>query len=111
MAQVTTGWNDVSSTLRDSHEFEFGGGQIVVVVTDIASATPNWDTQVEMPDGTWVRIHAGNGQVDQSNPFRSYNAPAGNYRIRCDQATNINFQNVKIYWSHRPNTMQDAALY
>ena len=109
MATLNTGPNEVTSGTRASQEFDFNGGRLGIMITDIASTAPDWDCQVKMPDATWSRVSSQ--QIDSNNRFRSYTCPAGTYRMYCDTNTPGDFTPVKIYWYNVPMSMRDAALY
>ena len=93
------GWKEATTGERESQEFMVRAGGVYVVITDIPNSTPDWDFQIQMPDGTWLK--ASGSQVDQSNPLRAYNCPPGPCRMRCDTSTTSHFSPVKIYWKDR----------
>ena len=108
---ISTGFREVTSGARASEEFIFEGGGIGYMVTDVPNTTPDWDLQVELPDGTWARVHGNSDQIDSAKPYDTLTVPAGNYRLHCDNATAANYTPVKLYYAYIPQTMRDAALY
>ena len=108
---LTTGINEVTSGTRASKEFVFQGGGIGYMVTDAPNTTPDWDLQVELPDGTWVRVNANGKQVDSAKPYDTLVVPAGTYRLHCDSTVAGNFTPVSLFWCYVPQSMRDAALY
>ena len=102
---LTTSINEVTSGTRASKEFKFRGGAMGYMVTDAPNTTPDWDLQVELPDGTWVRVNA-NGK-----PYDTLTVPAGTYRLHCDSTVAGNYTPVSLFWCYVPQSMRDAALY
>ena len=110
---IRPGWNNVTSGNRASHAFDFEGGRIGYLVLDAAAAnTPDWDLEMQMPDNSWVRVHANGDQIDSAKNYDTLIVPAGHFRLHCDIATPTSaFTGVKLYWCCIPQTMQDAAIF
>ena len=108
---LTTGINVVTSAERSSLEWDFQGGGIGYMVADTPGTTPNWDLQIQLPDDTWVRVHATGKQIDQGKPYDTLSVPAGRYRIYCDTTTPAQYTGVSLFWFYIPQSMRDAALY
>ena len=108
---LVTGFQEVTSGERESLAFDFQGGAIGYIVTDVPNTSPDWDLQVQLPGGDWERVHANGDQVDSAKPYDHLVVPAGRYRLRCDSSTAANYTPVKLFYAYIPQTMQDAALY
>ena len=108
---LQSGFQEITSGERASEEFDFRGGRIGFAVVDVPNATPDWDLQVRLPSGDWVRVHNASHQVDSVKPYESLYVPLGTYRVNCDTATEAHHTPVKIYWAYVPASMRDAALH
>ena len=66
---LVTGLQEVTSSERATQTFSFQGGGIGYMVTGAPNTAPYWDLEIQLPDDTWIRVHAASKQVDSAKPF------------------------------------------
>ena len=102
---LPTGWQEITSGLRASQEFDFQGGQMAYAVTDSARGQAQWQVETEI-DGTFYPFDAY--ALSNFVPVKRDLFPAGKYRFNCTATSG--FDTVKLWWAYCPSNFTDALL-
>ena len=107
MAQ--NGWQEITSGLQTSQEFDFQGGYMAYAVIGVNSGH-DYEMETEL-GGVFYKF-----DLDVTPKFLDVNLtpvrrslfPAGRYRISCTQTAGL--AAVKMWWANCPTTLIDSLL-